>query len=189
MVRWEPGARDRLRSAAIELFTERGFEAVTAAEIAEASGLTERTFFRHFADKREVLFDGQNFFQTVFVESVAAAPADASPVQTVEFALHTAAASFFPDERRPYSRVRQGIIDANAPLQERESLKMVWLSQGIAEALQARGVPEAQAALAAQSGVTVFGVAFTRWLAPGEQRSLPDLQREVWDELRGVLTP
>jgi hypothetical protein len=58
MTRWEPNARGRLEQAALALYGERGFENTTVAEIAARAGLTERTFFRHFADKREVLFAG-----------------------------------------------------------------------------------------------------------------------------------
>ena len=112
MVRWEPGARERLQAAALDLYAKRGFEQTTAADIAESVGLTERTFFRYFADKREVLFAGQDEFQQVFLDGVDAAPEDASALDTVAFALQ-AASAFFPDERRPYSRLRQTIIVAN----------------------------------------------------------------------------
>src|ERR1700712_698664 len=109
MVRWEPGARERLQKAALDLYAERGFDQTTAADIAESVGLTERTFFRYFADKREVIFGGQNLFQQSFVDGVAAAPEGGSALATVAFALQSAA-TFFPDERRPYSRLRQSII-------------------------------------------------------------------------------
>ena len=79
MTRWEPGAPERLAQAALELYAERGFEQTTVAEIAKRAGLTERTFFRHFTDKREVLFAGQDDFQRLFVTEVEAAPADATP--------------------------------------------------------------------------------------------------------------
>src|ERR1700749_2974810 len=99
MVRWQPGAKERLQAAALELFATRGFEQVTAAEIAQAVGLTERTFFRHFTDKREALFYGQQQFLDAFVRGVQAAPAQASPLAVIAAALQSAA-SFFPDERR-----------------------------------------------------------------------------------------
>src|SRR6478609_6584338 len=109
MARWEPGARERLQAAALELFATRGFEQTTAAEIAEAVGLTERTFFRHFEDKREVIFLGQDLFVQTFIDGVDKAPAGAAPLQLVGSALQ-AGASFFPDERRAYSRTRQTVI-------------------------------------------------------------------------------
>jgi AcrR family transcriptional regulator len=95
MVRWEPNARGRLGQAAFELFTERGFEQVTVAEIAERAGLTERTFFRYFADKREVLFAGADGFQELFVSGVAGAPDSAAPIDAVAGALYAAAAIAF----------------------------------------------------------------------------------------------
>ncbi len=187
MVRWEPGARERLQVAALDLYAARGFEQTTTAEIAQSVGLTERTFFRYFSDKREVLFDGQDRFQQVFLDGVAAAPEDAPALEAVAFALESAS-SFFPDERRPYSRLRQTIIDANAGLQERELLKMSWRSAGIAAALRQRGIQEPQATLAAESGVTVFHVSFQQWIAEGEKRSLSDIERDILGDLRTLTT-
>jgi AcrR family transcriptional regulator len=185
MVRWEPGAKERLQAAALELYAARGFEQTTAAEIAESVGLTERTFFRYFADKREVLFDGQDRFQQAFLDGVAAAPAGASAFEVVAVAV-LAASSFFPDERRSFARLRQAVIVANPGLQERELLKMAGLSEVMAGALRDRGVTEPQATLAADAGVTVFGVAFRQWIAPPEERSLADIARDVLSELRAL---
>ncbi|MGI5125876.1 TetR/AcrR family transcriptional regulator [Pseudonocardia sp. CA-107938] len=185
MARWEPGTRERLQAAALELYVTKGFEQTTVEEIARAVGLTERTFFRHFADKREVLFDPQHGLQQGFLDAVAAAPADATPLETVASALATAA-GFFDDERRSWSRRRQSVIAANPALQERELLKMAALETSVAQALRARGVEERAAALAAGACITVFGVAFLQWIADGEERSLADIQREVMGELGSV---
>ena len=182
MARWEPGARERLQAAALELFATRGFEQVTAAEIAQSVGLTERTFFRHFSDKREVLFYGQQQFLQAFIDGVDAAPPDASPLEVIACALD-AAASFFPDERRPYSRLRQSVIDTNPALQERELHKFAGLAVAVAEALRARGIGEPAATLAAQSGATVFGIAFAQWIRDGEERSLSGIASAVLREL------
>lgn len=181
-MRWEPGARQRLQAAALELFATRGFEETTAAEIAQSVGLTERTFFRHFSDKREVLFYGQEQFLQAFVDGVDAAPPDASPLEVIAAAVR-GAASFFPDERRPYSRIRQSVIDANPALQERELHKLSGTAIMLAEALRARGIGEPSATLAAQSGATVFGIAFGQWIREGEERSLDDIASDVFHEL------
>ncbi len=185
MVRWEPGAKERLQAAALELYAARGFEQTTAADIAESVGLTERTFFRYFTDKREVLFDGQDRFRQAFLDGVAAAPQGASALDVVAFALQVAAAHF-SDDRRAFSRLRQAVIVANPGLQERELLKMAGLSEVMAGALRDRGVTEPQATLAADAGVTVFGVAFRQWIAPPEERSLADIARDVLSELRAL---
>ncbi|MFC4529392.1 TetR family transcriptional regulator [Sphaerisporangium dianthi] len=182
MVRWEPGARERLQAAAMDLYISRGFEKTTAADIAQAVGLTERTFFRHFADKREVLFSGQELLEQALLDGVAAAAPHASPLEMVEFAL-SAAAALFPAERRDHSRRRQTIISGNPALQERELLKLAGLASAVAAALRSRGVPDAMATLAAESGMTVFGVAFRKWIAEGEERSFLDIEREVLGEL------
>ena len=171
-----------MRAAAMDLYLSRGYEKTTAADIASAVGLTERTFFRHFADKREVLFSGQEVLEQAFLDGVAAAPQGASPLDLIASAL-AAVAPFFSVERRDHSRRRQIIIAANPALQERELLKMAGLAAAIAVALRARGVPDSTAVLAAESGVTVFGVAFGKWIAAGEERSFLDLEREVLGEL------
>ncbi|MET0863973.1 MAG: helix-turn-helix domain-containing protein [Nakamurella sp.] len=187
MVRWEPGARERLQAAALELFATHGYEQTTAAEIAQAVGLTERTFFRHFSDKREVLFFGQEMFLQVFQDGVDAAPLDASPLEVIAVTLQDVA-SFFPDERRPYSRARQVVIDQNPALQERESHKLAELATTVAQALRSRGVREPAATLAAESCVTVFGIAFAQWIQQGEQRSLAAIAAEVLQELQNLAT-
>jgi AcrR family transcriptional regulator len=182
MVRWEPGAPERLQKAALELFATRGFEQTTATEIAQSVGLTERTFFRHFSDKREVLFHGQQVVVQAFLDGVAAAPAAASPIEVVASALRSAAA-LFPDERRSHSRLRQSVIEQHPALQERERHKLASIATVVADALRARGVDELAATLAAESGSTVFGIAFGRWLREGEERSLTDLAADVLREL------
>src|SRR5580692_8940060 len=127
MVRWEPGARGRLGQAAFELFTERGFEQVTVAEIAERAGLTERTFFRYFADKREVLFAGSEAFQTLFVSSVENAADSAAPIAAVAAALYAQASQFM--EHAPAVRRRQAIIAAHPELRERELIKLATVAE------------------------------------------------------------
>jgi AcrR family transcriptional regulator len=185
MVRWEPGARERLQAAALERFAEQGFDGTTVAGIAAAAGLTERTFFRYFADKREVLFYAQDEFERVFVSGLDDAD-EGSPMSIVAAALDGASA-FFPDERRSWSRARQAVIDAEPSLQERELLKLSALAAAMTRALRQRGVDATAAALAAESGVAVFRVAFAGWITEGEQRSLAELQRAVLAELRSLV--
>lgn len=186
MVRWEAGARQRLQVAALELFASQGFEQTTATEIAGSVGLTERTFFRHFADKREVLFFGQEQFGQVFLDGIDAAPADATPFEVIACAL-TSAVAFFPDERRVYSRARQSVIAANPPLQERELHKLAALATTMAGALRERGFEDPAAVLAAESGVTVFGVSFSYWIRKGEERSLAVISSDMMRELSRVV--
>ena len=186
MVRWEPGARERLQGAALELYATRGFEQTTVAEIALAAGLSERTFFRHFADKREVLFGRQEDFQNGFVEHIASRQVEGPPLAIVASAV-IAGAEFFRVEMLPYSRHRQGVVDAHPELRERELLKMAALAGAIAEALRGRGIAEPAATLAAESGVTVFRVAFAQWLDAGDAtRSLADVEREIFGDLQAL---
>ncbi|WP_320775038.1 TetR/AcrR family transcriptional regulator [Streptomyces sp. CRN 30] len=182
MVRWEPGTPERLQAAALELFATRGYERTTATEIAQAVGLTERTFFRHFSDKREVLFHGQERLAEAFLAGLGAAPPDAPPLQAVAWAVRSAA-PFFSEERRPHSRARASVIDSNPALQERELCKIASLATTLADALRARGVADLAATVAAQTGMALFGVAFARWVSEGEERAFADIAAEVFREL------
>lgn len=184
MGRWEGGAADRLRLAAFELYTERGYEQTTVADIAARAGLTERTFFRHFTDKREVLFSGSAELQQLFVSSVTDAPAAASPMDAVTLALEAAAGLMQP--RREFSLVRQAIISANTPLQEREHIKLATLAVAVANALRARGVGDPTADLTAQAGIAVFHVSFARWIDPTNTRDFAELMHDSLAELRSV---
>jgi AcrR family transcriptional regulator len=188
MVRWEPGARERLQEAALNLYATKGFEETTVVEIAQFVGLTERTFFRYFADKREVIFAGQELFQQAFIDGVDAAPKDAAPLEVVASAV-ISAADFFSDDRRAYARQRSTVIAATPELRERELLKMAALATAITVAVRERGVPERAATLSAESGVTVFRLAFAQWIAPGSKRSLVDLEREIFAELGALTAP
>jgi AcrR family transcriptional regulator len=184
MGRWEPNARGRLEQAALELYVERGYEQTTVAEIAERAGLTERTFFRHFADKREVLFAGAGALQELLVTAVAGAPDAVAPLEAVAAALEAAGALL--QERREYSRRRQSVIDANPALQERELIKLAALASALAGALRRRGVTGPAASLTAEAGIAVFKIAFERWISGTGEADLPQLIRESMDELKAV---
>lgn len=184
MARWEPGATDRLRAAALELFVDPGFDQTTVAQIAARAGVSERTFFRHFADKREVLFDGQNELQHVFVTGVLEAP-ESAPLEIVRHALDRVA-QFFSPERQPYSTMRREIIGTHPSLGEREQFKMLALTAAVAAAFRERGMPEPAATLAAQSALGIFHVAFVQWTTPGETRDYSTLVGLAIEELRSI---
>ena len=184
MSRWEPNARGRLEQAALELYIERGFEQATVAEIAGRAGLTERTFFRHFADKREVLFAGAGSLQDFLVSTLASTPDSAAPIDAVAAALQAAGALL--QERRDYARQRQAVIAANTELQERELIKLASLASAMAGALRRRGVGDLAASLAAEAGIAVFRIAFERWISETSQSDLPQLIQGSLDELKAV---
>lgn len=186
MTRWKPDAAGRLVASAITLFDEQGYDATTVAEIAERAGLTKRTFFRYYADKREVLFSGSEELAQRWVDAVAAAPADATPLGAVTAAYDGIAEIF--EERHPFARLRSRVIEANPELLERELIKLQSLAGRLAEALTARGVPANAATLAAQAAVTVFQVAFGRWVAQDDPAAFRRLLDESLEELRAVAT-
>ena len=165
----------------MELYTERGFEPTTVAEIARRAGLTERTFFRHFADKREVLFAGTDRLQELMVGAVSSAPQDAAPIEAVTAGVE-AAATILPE--RAYARMRHALIARNPILQERELIKMASLATAFAKALRQRGVTEPAASLTAEAGVAVFRISFERWVGGDDELDLLELIRESFEELR-----
>src|SRR5262245_15637215 len=169
----------------MELYAERGFEQTTVAEIARRAGLTERTFFRHFADKREVLFAGTDSLRELMVGAVAGVADSAAPIEAVAAGLDAIGAFLQPGH--DYSRRRQAVIAANAELRERELIKLAALGEALARALGQRGVADPAASLAAEAGIAVFRIAFERWVAEADPPDLPELIRASL-ALLGALT-
>ncbi|WP_433555102.1 TetR/AcrR family transcriptional regulator [Pseudonocardia xinjiangensis] len=162
MGRWEPGARERLVMAAVDLFTEQGYDATTVAQIAERAGVTKSTFFRHFPDKRELLVAGQETLSRLLAEGIAEAPADAGPLEAVAAGLERASTAMGPMSREIAPRLKAAVA-ASAELQERDALKSVSLAAAMTAALLARGVPEPTAALASELGVLAFKRGYAEW--------------------------
>jgi AcrR family transcriptional regulator len=182
--RWEADARGRLRTAALALYAERGFEQTTVSEIAERAGLNARTFFRYFTDKREVLFAGSEPLQDAVVEAVTGAPHGATPAQVVAAVLDVAGDRL--GQHRELSRQRQALISANPELHERELIKLARLSAAVADGLRRRGVPEPDASLAAEAGTAVLRVGFARWLEDPGETSLTTMLRATLDRLPSI---
>jgi len=185
MPRWEPGAEGRLVQAAYELYFERGFDDVTVAEIAAHAGLTKRTFFRYFADKREVLFSGAAAFLDHVVNGVIGAPEHVAPIDAVIAAL-TSAGTVLTGLGEGAWR-RQRLIDTSADLQEREMIKMAGLTTAISDALQLRGVPDSTANLTARAGVTVFTIAFERWARGEGSVAFPPMVDAALEDMRSAI--
>jgi AcrR family transcriptional regulator len=184
MSRWEPDPRGRLEKAAMELYRERGFEQTTVAQIAARAGLTERTFFRHFADKREILFGGGTLLQQLVVSAVASAPDSATPLEAAVAGIAAAAAMLEEHRGRAFARQRQAIIAASPELRERELHKLAAMAAGVADALRARGVGGPGAVMLGEIAIAIFRVAFERWVAQRTGPSLTALVRESLAELR-----
>jgi AcrR family transcriptional regulator len=176
-----------MREAAMELFVERGYEQTTVADIARRAGVTPRTFFRHYADKREVLFAGSELLQTAMVAALDAVPAGTGPMHAIAAALDAAAGVI--GQRRDFSGRRQQVIAANRELQERELLKLAWLGVALRDGLLRRGVAEPHASLAAEAGMAVFRVAFERWLEEPGERSLAEVMGDCFAGLNALTAP
>jgi AcrR family transcriptional regulator len=184
MGRWQPDARARLQEAALVLYGERGYEQTTVAEIAERAGLTKRTFFRYFADKREVLFWGSELLQQRMVAAIEAAPASASALAMIGAALDAAAVRF--EEVREFAGPRHRIVASSPELRERELIKSASLAAAMAQALRARGLGDTAATLAAYTGTTVMHVAFEQWVDDPDQTPFQQIARQALAQLREI---
>jgi AcrR family transcriptional regulator len=187
MGRWEPNARERLERAALALFAEHGYDATTVAEIADRAGLAKSTFFRHFADKREVLFGGQDMLAQLFTDAIRAAPPAATTADCLAAALEAAAVAFTPD-RHDLAPQRRAVIAANSELHERELLKRARLAAAMAEALRARGADDTTARLAAEIGMIAFSTAYARWAAPGNRQPFTEIAHAALRDLQASAT-
>ncbi|MZD05564.1 TetR family transcriptional regulator [Streptomyces sp. SID5785] len=208
MGRWEPNARGRLAEAALGLYAEQGFDRTTVAEIAAAAGVTERTFFRHFTDKREVLFYGTELGLDLLTRTIEGSPPDAPPLVCVAAALGAFADFFEEDPRRV--RKRDALVSASAELRERELVKLDAFVAAMTAALCGRGAAPRTAALAAEAGMAAFKVAYAEWVkvdegaggaesaessegegrpAAGGGAGLPERFRAALVEMGGVLEP
>ncbi|BEP14108.1 TetR/AcrR family transcriptional regulator [Acidothermaceae bacterium B102] len=185
MGRWDPDAGGRLQHSAMTLYLERGYEAVTTAEIAEHAGLKKRTYFRHFADKREVLFAGAEAFQSFVVDAVVHAGTDRAPMDVVITALADSGTLLEP--YRDYTRARRDLIASSTDLQERDLIKLASLTAAVAEALREREVEPLQATLTAQAGVAAFSTAYDLWADDDGTSDFGRLVHQTLDNLRRAI--
>ena len=162
MARWQPGAAQRLVVAAVDLFTEQGYDATTVAQITERAGVTKSTFFRHFSDTRELLVAGQETLSRLLADGITEAPASASPLDAVAAGLERASSAMGPANRELGPRLKAAVA-ASTELQERDALKSVGLAAAMTAALVARGVPDPTAHLAGELGVLAFKRGYAQW--------------------------
>ena len=184
MGRWQPDAQARLQEAALALYAERGYDETTVAEIAERAGLTKRTFFRYFIDKREVLFWGSERLQQQMVAAIGAAPAPASPLGLIGAALDAAGDVF--EEVRDFASVRHRIIASSPELRERELIKAASMAADMAQALRARGFDDATAVLAAHTATTLMHVAYEQWVDDPDKTPFQQIARGALAQLREI---
>jgi len=163
VARWEPDPRGRLERAALELFASQGYENTTVDEIAAGAGLARSTFFRHFNDKREVLFGGQEGLAVRFAESIANAPPQQTALEAIEGAFGDVAAIWFTADRRDLAPRRIAVIAGNPDLAERDLLKRRGLTEAVAAALRARGIDESTATVAAELATLTFSQTVAEW--------------------------
>ncbi|GAA4936852.1 TetR/AcrR family transcriptional regulator [Streptomonospora halophila] len=185
MARWQPHASERLVAAALELFEEQGYEKTTVIEIAERAGLTKSTFFRHFRDKREVLF-GRGTVAGLLADGIGAAPAGAGPLDAVAHALDVIGEQVFTPDRREFGARRSAVIAANPELREREALKELGLTAAMTDALKRRGFADLTARVAAELGALACTVAYERWRHAADRDDFGDVARRTLREVQAA---
>ena len=185
MTRWQPNASERLALAALDQFAERGYENTTVIDIAQRAGLTKSSFFRHFQDKREVLF-GDGTMSGLLAEAIAAAPATATPLEAVAHALDAAGREAFTPARREFSARRRAVIAANPELQEREALKGLGLTAAMTGALKRRGVPDLTSRVAAELGALAGKIAYERWSDTASGEDFSEVARRALSEVQAA---
>jgi AcrR family transcriptional regulator len=183
MARWQANASERLVLAALDLFAERGYENTTVIAIAERAELTKSTFFRHFADKREVLFGGDTL-AGLLSGAIAAAPPAAAPLEAVALALDAVGKEAFTLARRGFVARRRAVIVAHPELREREALKALALTAAMTDALNVRGVPDLTARVAAELGALGMTIAYERWSESTDGDEFGDVARRTLSELQ-----
>ncbi|WP_328743763.1 TetR/AcrR family transcriptional regulator [Streptomyces sp. NBC_00285] len=183
MSRWAPDARERLESAALDLFVENGFDETTVAQIADRAGLNRATFFRHFTDKREVLFGGEDVLAGLFADGIRAAAADVTLAQCLRAAFAATDPVMTP-QRRAKAVQRRRVVAANSDLQERGLLKHARIATSISTALRERGTDELTARLGAEVAMLAFAIAAERWLKADDDEPFPPLAQAALSDLQ-----
>jgi AcrR family transcriptional regulator len=186
MARWQPDSRERLERAALDLFVEQGFGETTVPQITARAGLTTRTFFRHFTDKREVLFANEGDIPELAARMIAEAPAALSPMEVIQTGLETVAAELFAGDAEHY-RKRRTVIESDDGLRERELHKLATLTDAIRTGFDERGVDALTSTLIAHATVTVFSVSIDQWLHRDDDVALSAILPRTLEAFRSVL--
>jgi len=194
--RWAPNARERLEDAALELFAENGYEETTVTQIAERANVNRATFFRHFAEKREVLFGGEDLLADLFADGIRAAAPDATLPECLKAAL-AAAGTVMTARQRAKATQRLQVAATSSEVQERGLLKHARTTGAITAALRERGLSELTARLGAELGMLAFRVAFEGWMKTAGDEPFPsfadaalaDLQARIAEYLPPPPTP
>ena len=187
MPRWDPRAEERLREAALELYSERGYENVTVAEITERAGLTRRTFFRYFTDKRDVLFAGSDLLAPTLAEAVLHADDALAPFEAVLTGL-VKVGDLLTEQGSSIAAQRRAVVRSSPELQERSRTKFAAVADSLADALERRGAPASKASLLAEVGIAIFQAAFERWTDDPQPTRLADYVHEASAELAAQLS-
>ena len=185
MVQKAENARERFEGAAYSLFREQGYAATTVPEIAAKAGLTERTFYRYFTDKREVMFWRAGDHQIMIAKEIARAEAGLHPLAMVAHAFESVAP--FIDSHRPIVELRQLLISTHGDLQERELMKLHMLASTVEQALQQRGIDRSHARVVAEIGAAIWKVALENWRADDMEKSFADHVQAALNRFQGAL--
>lgn len=185
MGRWPPDAGERLRAAAIELFLEQGFAATTVPDIAKRAGLTTRSFFRYYADKREVLFVGEEELPNVVAQVFASADSALAPLDVVRYGILAVLGPRLEPLRGELGSLMQ-IISTDEGLQERHLRKMSILQAAATAAFRERGLVPLEAEVAGRLATSVYDMTLAQWLG-SQDRTFLEVSTQVLDTFPAVI--
>ena len=186
MARWEPNARERLERAAFALFAEQGYDDTTVEQIAAGAGLARSSFFRHYRDKREILFGEQDALASRLADSIKNAPARQTALEAIETAFAGIAADWFTPERRDLVPARNSIVASHPELRERELLKLAGIKNAITAALRSRGIEEPSATVAAELAALTLSQTIASWAEADNTEEFAVIARQVLRRLRAA---
>jgi AcrR family transcriptional regulator len=181
--RWAPDARERLEAAALDLFAENSYEETTVAQIADRAGLNRATFFRHFSDKREILFGGEDRLAELFTAGIRSAAPDGTVSECLRAAFVSADVAMTEEQRVKTAR-RALVVASNVEVQERGLLKHARIARAISAALRERGIDELSARLGSEIGLLAFSVGVEHWLQSRTNESFSHHAAAALDELQ-----
>lgn len=187
MARWEANSKERLEAVALDLFEKPGYCETTVADIAERAGVTSRTYFRYFPDKREVLFGGAERMNERIGTALRDAPTEAAPM-TVALSALMACGDLFTVQRRDDLRRRDALIRKYDELKEREAAKLASIADAIAAALIERGRGDDEAHLIGDLAAATFRHASRLW-TEDQSRPYEDLVARAHEHIRHVFDP
>ncbi len=177
--------REKIQSAAVELFLARGYDATTVERISAGAGVSHMTFFRHFPSKDAVLLDDP--YDPAIGAAVARQPAELAPLERACRGI-LSAWSGIPEEDLGDVRTRMNIAVGHPQLRARMWENNLTTHHVVADALRSSGAEPLEADVAAGACMGALMAALIDWAASGQGR-IGERIRFAMDQLAPGIAP